>query len=269
MIEAISNLSVFQIVILCLSALLIGINKTALPGIGILPVVLLANTFDARISTGMQLLMLAWADIMAVIYFRRSADWKLILRLLPWSLSGLAIGWWLLSYIPPENTSAMKLLIGWIVIGLLILNFFRKRLNPDKIPSGMLPSAFYGSLMGSTTMLANAAGPISAIYLLSMKLTKEQYMGSGAWLFMIVNWIKLPMFWYQGRITKEVLMLDLWMIPLLIAGGFLGIVLFKKMPQQLFEKIVTVLVVIAAVKMVLGPFIDPVLDPILKQYLGM
>ena len=30
MIEAISNLSVFQIVILCLSALLIGINKTAL-----------------------------------------------------------------------------------------------------------------------------------------------------------------------------------------------------------------------------------------------
>jgi uncharacterized membrane protein YfcA len=77
------------------------------------------------------------------------------------------------------------------------------------------------------------------------------------------------MFWYQGRITKEVLLLDLWMIPLLIAGGFLGIVLFKKMPQQLFEKIVTVLVVIAAVKMVLGPYIDPVLDPILKQYLGM
>ena len=31
-------------------------------------------------------------------------------------------------------------------------------------------------------MIANAAGPISAIYLLSMKLTKEQYMGSGAWL---------------------------------------------------------------------------------------
>ena len=92
MIEAISQFSTFQIVILCISALMIGINKTALPGIGILPVVLLANSFDARLSTGMQLLMLAWADIMAVIYFRRSADWKLILRLLPWSLSGLAIG---------------------------------------------------------------------------------------------------------------------------------------------------------------------------------
>ena len=252
MIEVISQFSTYQIVILCVCALLIGVNKTALPGIGILPVVLLADTFDSRLSTGMQLLMLAWADIMAVIYFRRSADWRIILRLLPWSLLGLGIGWWVLGYIPPENNAAMKLLIGWIVIGLLILNFVRKRLDPEKIPSGLVPSAFYGSLMGSTTMLANAAGPVSAIYLLSMKLPKEQYMGSGAWLFLIVNWIKVPMFWYQGRITREVLFADLWMIPLLVAGGFLGIVLFKRLPQKLFENIVMVLVVVAAVKMILG-----------------
>ena len=252
MIEVISQFSTYQIVILCVCALLIGVNKTALPGIGILPVVLLADTFDSRLSTGMQLLMLAWADIMAVIYFRRSADWRIILRLLPWSLLGLGIGWWVLGYIPPENNAAMKLLIGWIVIGLLVLNFVRKRLDPEKIPSGIIPSAFYGSLMGSTTMLANAAGPVSAIYLLSMKLPKEQYMGSGAWLFLIVNWIKVPMFWYQGRITCEVLLADLWMIPLLVAGGFLGIVLFKRLPQKLFENIVMVLVVIAAVKMILG-----------------
>ena len=252
MIEVISQFSTYQIVILCVCALLIGVNKTALPGIGILPVVLLADTFDSRLSTGMQLLMLAWADIMAVIYFRRSADWRIILRLLPWSLLGLGIGWWILGYIPPENNAAMKLLIGWIVIGLLVLNFVRKRLDPEKIPSGIVPSAFYGSLMGSTTMLANAAGPVSAIYLLSMKLPKEQYMGSGAWLFLIVNWIKVPMFWYQGRITREVLLADLWMIPLLVAGGFLGIVLFKRLPQKLFENIVMVLVVVAAVKMILG-----------------
>ena len=137
MIEVISQFSTYQIVILCVCALLIGVNKTALPGIGILPVVLLADTFDSRLSTGMQLLMLAWADIMAVIYFRRSADWRIILRLLPWSLLGLGIGWWVLGYIPPENNAAMKLLIGWIVIGLLVLNFVRKRLvryisSPEK-----------------------------------------------------------------------------------------------------------------------------------------
>ena len=65
------------------------------------------------------------------------------------------------------------------------------------------------------------------------------------------------------------LLLDLWMVPLLIAGGFLGIVLFKKLPQALFEKIVTVLVVIAAVKMVTGPYVDPWLNPILERWLGM
>ena len=78
--------------VLCLAAFLIGINKTAVPGIGLLPVILLASTFETRLSTGLQLGMLALADIMAVAWYHRHADWKILLRLLPWALAGIAVG---------------------------------------------------------------------------------------------------------------------------------------------------------------------------------
>ena len=65
-----------QMTALIIGAVLIGINKTAIPGLGVLPVVMLAMTFETQMSTGLQLGMLAMADIIAVSYYRRHADWK-------------------------------------------------------------------------------------------------------------------------------------------------------------------------------------------------
>ena len=74
------------------SALLIGLNKTGIPGIGLLPVLLLTMTFPTRLSTGLQLGMLCMADVIAVIWYRRSANWRLILRMIPAAAAGLFAG---------------------------------------------------------------------------------------------------------------------------------------------------------------------------------
>ena len=163
----------------------------------------------------------------------------------------MAVGSAILYWIPPDGV-IMRRVIGGIVLALMVLSVVRKRLSPEKIPSGTSWAAFYGILMGSTTQLANAAGPISSLYLLSMKLPKEIYMGCCAWYFLILNWIKLPIFAVEGRVTMNSIKLDLCMIPLIVLGGVLGIVLLKKMPQKLFENIVLVLVVVAAVKLLVG-----------------
>ena len=97
--------------------------------------------------------------------------------------------------------------------------------------------------------MANAAGPVAAIYFLAMKLPKEKYMGCSAWFFLIINWTKLPIFLWEGRITMEALKIDLVMIPFLLIGAALGILLLSKMPQKLFENIIQVLVVATAIKL--------------------
>ena len=247
-----SDITLWQWAALTASALLIGVNKTAMPGIGILPVVLLASAFEARLSTGLQLGMLAATDIVAVIYFRRHADWKILVRLLPWALAGLAAGSGILKLIPPEDTRTTRILIGALVLFLLVLGEVKKRIHPEAIPAGGIFAAFFGILMGTTTQLANAAGPVSAIYFLSMKLPKEKYMGTTAWCFLILNWIKVPVFALEGRITGESLLLDLCMIPVLLTGAVLGMMIFKKLNQTVFEAAVKLLAAAAAVKMLFG-----------------
>ena len=247
--ELIQQTGTVPMLILCLAAFLIGINKTAVPGIGLLPVILLASTFETRLSTGLQLGMLALADIMAVAWYHRHADWKILLKLLPWALAGLAVGSAILRFIPLDDTQTMNIIIGVIVIALVIFSFIRRRLDPDSIPSGTKAAACYGILLGTTTQLANAAGPVSALYLLAMKLPKEKYMGTGAWFFLIVNWIKVPIFAFEGRVTLESVKLDLLMLPVIILGAAVGILLLKKMPQKLFNDIVMGLAVIGALKL--------------------
>ena len=134
---------------------------------------------------------------------------------------------------------------------MVVLSVVKRKIDPEKIPDGIGYSAFFGISMGTTTQIANAAGPISSIYLLSMRLPKEKYMGCCAWFFLTLNWIKLPIFVAEGRVTWQSVKLDLCMIPLLLLGGFIGIVLLKKMPQKLFESIIQILVVAAAIKLLM------------------
>ena len=249
--ETISSLSSLQLSVLIVAAILIGINKTAIPGLGVLPVVMLTLVFETRMSTGVQLGMLALADLIAVSYYRKKGDWRILLRLLPWALAGLAIGSVILRLLP-ENGAVMRRVIGGIVLALMGLSLVRKRLAPEQIPSGIGWSAFYGVLLGSTTQLANAAGPISSIYLLTMKLPKEKYLGCCAWFFLMLNWIKLPIFAWEGRVTLESVKLDLCMIPFLVLGGVLGITLLRKMPQKIFELVIQTLVIVAALRLLWG-----------------
>lgn len=239
-----------QWLVLAFSAILIGINKTAVPGLGIMPVVMLTLFFETRMSTGLQLGMIALADLIAVAYYRRNADWKLILRLLPWALTGILAGVVILRLLPADG-AAMRRTIGIVVLLMVVLSVVKRKINPEKIPDGIGYSAFFGISMGTTTQIANAAGPISSIYLLSMRLPKEKYMGCCAWFFLTLNWLKLPIFVAEGRVTWQSVKLDLCMIPLLLLGGFIGIVLLKKMPQKLFESIIQILVVAAAIKLLM------------------
>ena len=252
MTDFLAGITICQWLTLAAAALLIGVNKTAMPGIGILPVVMLATVFEARLSTGLQLGMLAVTDIMAVIYFRRHADWKILVRLLPWAFAGLAIGSGILRLIPMNDTRTTRIVIGALVLFLLALGEVKKRLRPEAIPAGGWFAAFFGILMGTTTQLANAAGPVSAIYFLSIKLPKEKYMGTTAWCFLILNWIKVPVFALEGRITAQSLLLDALMIPVLVLGAALGILIFKRLNQKSFELIVKLLAAAAAVKLLFG-----------------
>src|SRR5690606_33005374 len=96
-----------------LCAVLIGMSKTGIQNIGTLAVPLFALLFGAKYSTGIVLILLCIADLVAVIYYRKEFLWSEIKKLLPASLVGLLIALLLGNYV---DDNLFKALIGACIL---------------------------------------------------------------------------------------------------------------------------------------------------------
>ncbi len=242
------DLNTTQWAVAVVSALMIGMAKTGLPGVGILCVPLMAMILPSKASTGIVLPMLIFADVFAVGYYHRHAVWPHLVRLMPWALAGIILGYFIMGQI---SDAQLKPIIGIIVLAMLGVNCFRDYLNSDNptIPTQWQFAAMLGLAAGVTTMLANAAGPIMIIYLLAMRLPKEEFIGTGAWFFFFVNWIKVPFSAALGLITVPSLLLDAVLAAGVVAGAAAGILAARRIPQKLFDLSMLILTAAAAVRM--------------------
>lgn len=247
------DLTTVQFVIVAVCAILIGLSKTGLPALGILVVAVMASVFPARESIGIVLPMLIAADLIAVTYYRRSVDWKTLFSLVPWVSGGLALGFVLLFFI--TESRPVEIILGAVVLAMISLQFIREKWGgswAEAVPQSKWFVIVMGTLAGFTTMVGNAAGPIMAIFLLAIALPKKQFIGTGAWFFLSVNLIKVPLYGGLGLITLESLTFNLWLIPAILIGGFLGIKLVPLIPQQIFNRIILILALAGGVKLLIG-----------------
>jgi hypothetical protein len=233
--------------VMALCAVLVGISKTGMPGFGIVFVPLMAMILPAKQSTGVMLGMLILGDVFAAGYYHRSALWGHIVRLIPATLVGIATGYFVMKII---SDSQLKPIIAVIVLGMLAVNWWRNRnRGGEDVPTQWWFAEAMGFMAGLTTMMANAAGPVMIVYLLAMRLPKIEFVGTAAWFFFIVNWMKVPFSVKLGLITLDSMKMNLMMLPFIIAGAILGIFALKKMPQKVFEIAVQLLTAAAAIKL--------------------
>lgn len=231
-----------------LAGLGIGISKSGLPGISLLHVVLFAHLFPGIASTGVVLPMLIAGDLGAVALFQRHAQWRYITRTLPPAIAGIAVGWWWMSHIPSDTFGP---LIGGIVLVLAALQVLRDW-KPDfaqQIPHTRAFAWSLGFLAGITTMMANAAGPVMALYLLSVRLPKPEFVGTAAWFFLIINLIKIPFSAQLGLITIPTLAFNALLLPAIAAGLLLGRAIMVRLPQKAFDTLILLFAVAASLRL--------------------
>jgi hypothetical protein len=110
------------------------------------------------------------------------------------------------------------------------------RLKKVSIPDYWGFAGLLGLSGGFATMIGNAAGPLLSLYLLSMRLPKNIYIGTAAWFFFIVNISKVPLhiiFW--KTITWESLSFNLLMVVPIIAGAVGGFYIVKLIPEKAYR----------------------------------
>lgn len=259
-----AQLTAAEWAVLAVAALTVGFAKTAISGAGAVTVVLFAWVLPARESTGVVLPVLIVGDLLAVIIYRRHADWGMLWRLFPWVAVGTVLGAVFVAYADDE---LMRIAIG---VTLLVLSAGQLLRRPpaqgptDQSTSESTPgpgtatgrrvlAAGAGVLAGVATMVANAAGAVTSLYFLLSGLPILRFLGTGAWFYLVVNLFKVPFSVGLGLLTWDALLLDLSLVPAVVAGAVAGVVVIKRIDQRRFEQATLTLVVVAAVLLLVNP----------------
>lgn len=231
-----------------IAAICIGLAKAGFSGISMVSVVIFAEIYGPKASVGLALPLLIAADLMAYPAFLKHGSWRPVWKLLPATLVGILLGWWLLGEI---NDSTARQIIGVCVMMMVLLQALKKW-KPEGFDAISNSSGFgnsAGVIGGFATMLANAAGPVIQLYLLARRIPKMEMIGIGARFFLLVNLIKIPLNARLALITQESLLENLKLLPGVIIGIILGRWLIGRVPQAGFEWMIVVFSAVAALRL--------------------
>ena len=236
--------SLIDIVFVFSGAFIIGLAKAGLRGIDMLNVTLMALVFGGKLSTGIVLPLLCAGDVAAVIYYNRHAQWNHFWKLMPWMAAGILIGVFLgkdMNELLFRKIMAVIILVT--VISMLVMEW-RKSIA---VPSHPLFAASTGIIAGFTTMLGNLAGAFSSLYFLAMRVSKNNFIGTAAWIFLVVNLFKLPFqVIYWKNINVNTLKTDLILLPAVAIGFIIGVMIVKRIHEEQYRKVVIILTFIGA-----------------------
>ena len=210
--------------IICFASFFIGLGKAGLKGIDMLSVTLMAFVFGSKASTGIVLPLLCLSDIAAVSYYNRHAKWVHFWKITPWMIIGILLG----IYVGKD----MK---------------YRKS---KAVPTNPLFVVGTGLAAGFTTMLGNLAGAFSNLYFLAMRLEKNDFIGTAAWIFLFMNLFKLPFQVFLWKnISIQSIQIDAYLLPTLMIGFLVGLKLVDKVKEEHYRKLIIILTLIGSLLM--------------------
>jgi len=239
------SLNLTQWIVTAIAAFTLGVSKAGLKGIAIIIITVMALVFGSRASTGIVMPLLIFGDIFAIIYYRRHVHWKYLTKLLPWILFGVLIGVYAGKDIPEAYFKKGMSVIILISVFLLV---WMDRGKKHRIPHKTWFGATLGLSAGFATMIGNLAGAFSNIYFLAMKLPKNVFIGTAAWLFFFVNLFKLPFhIWVWRTITMDSFMINMSLFPFMIVGLLVGVKIVALIRDFNYRRLILLLTGIGAV----------------------
>ena len=235
--------------LILLASFIIGLTKAGLKGVDMLSVTLMAIVFGSKASTGIVLPLLCLADIAAVAYYNRHAEWKHFKKLTPWMLVGIVLG----VYLGQDMDEAIfRKIMAIIILLTIVIALVMEYRKSQEVPRHPLFVVSTGLAAGFTTMIGNLAGAFSNLYFLAMRVDKNSFIGTAAWIFLIINLVKFPLqvfFW--KNITVQSLKIDALLVPTLAIGFVAGIFIVGKIRDEQYRKVVLFLTLAGSILMLL------------------
>ena len=227
-----------------IAAFLLGISKSGIKGIAVLIVTSLVLVYGARASTGILMPLLLMGDVFAIIYYNRFCQWKYILKMIPWMIFGVLIG---VFYGYNIDEDSFRLGMAVIILFSVILMYSWDRKKNKTLSTHWIFAGALGITAGFTTMVGNLAGAFTNLYFLAQKLPKNEFIGTAAWLYFLINVFKLPFHIFVWETVQlESLKISLLLAPFLALGLYVGVKLVKKIKENAYRKLILLFTAIGA-----------------------
>ena len=228
-----------------IAAFIMGISKGGVKGVGILSITLLAIIYGAKNSTGILLPLLIVGDILGVIYFKKHTKWKYLIYFLPLMLVGVIVATVVGKDLPE---AVFKQWMAGIILFSVLFMWYSESSSKKIVPENKLFGSSLGFVAGFTTMIGNLAGPFATLFLLATKMSKNEFIGTSAWIFLIVNIFKTPFHVFSwGTINWATLKINLILIPAIVIGFFIGVKIVGYFSEKFFRQFLLVATAIGAV----------------------
>lgn len=217
---------------------------------GALATPLMALVMPADQAIGLLLPILMLADVFAVALHWRNWNVRLVWLLIPGAVVGVTIGTYFITNAP---TRTLQIALGVIVLLFAVYKIFEKRIlglfhYQPRDWHGMVA----GTITGFSSALAHTGGPPVSVYLLMQDIPPGVFNATAAIFFLILNWIKVPYYWYAGLFNFQLLWQVAWILPLVPIGVWLGKQFSNKVNKETFDKVMVALLVIASILLIFG-----------------
>lgn len=239
----------FFLAVAAAAVILVGLAKGGLSGLGALGTPLLALAVAPVQAAAILLPILIVQDLVSVWSFRRTWDGWVIAWMLPGALIGIAGGWAFAAVLPAKAVMAM--------LGVITLAFGAWRLWIERggrsVAASTSPGwvgSLFGVGMGFASQIAHAGGPPFQMWVGPRKLPHETFVGTGALLFAVVNWAKVPAYLALGAFDRATLTTSAALLPLAVLSTLAGVWLIRRMSPQRFYRIVYALMVLLGGKLI-------------------
>jgi uncharacterized membrane protein YfcA len=176
---------------------------------------------------------------------RRNIDATLTKRFLLSTVIGAPAGLLLFIY---ANQSALKIVLGVsILFGVFVLS---RGLELQHISSWL--DWLMGVLSGVLLMATSTNGPPLVFVLQARKIDPARFRATLNMVFLVSGAFGLVMFGFAGEIVRSDVSMAAVSVPAMIIGVSLGVVIRKYVQQELFKKLVLILLTIGGLSSLFG-----------------
>jgi len=231
------------------AVILLGLSKGGLSGLGLLALPLMALVVSPMQGAAIMLPILMVQDVVTVWVYRHSWDRRNVAILAAGAIGGILVGYF---WAAEVSDAGVRLALGVISVGFAVRRLMLERGPHEVAPTNAhLPQGlFWGVICGFTSMIAHAGGPPFQIYVMPQRLPQTVFVGTGAILFTLLNWIKVPPYIALGQFSAANLSTAAVLFPVAIASTYAGVWLVRRISGQRFYTIVYGLLILVGGKLI-------------------